>query len=171
MAEVFCSRSRGKVPGSALAFHSVLFRQTSNHHARPSATPECFGDLHLDQIVEALVRDRGSYDLELFFTTSLSNPDTVRYRQGAMRDLEAPELRAGMKAFARGMLEVRRQVKVAGEAGPDHWRKGWHLEAALTYGQTVTDLDHCLRISAIESPIVPSGTDLPLCDPRSLHEN
>ncbi len=151
MAGAFCFRGRGKVVKSALEFHSILYRNTSDHAERPVVTPAFFRDLNLDQIVGAIIAGRENFDLEPFFTTPLADPDAVRYRQAVMRDLEEPGLKAGVKAFSAGMQEVARQLAVASEAGPQAWREGWMLEATLAYGDAVTGLEQCLAVSALNS--------------------
>ena len=62
-------------------FSSILY--PGDAEARPpeaSTAPDCFHDLGLDQIVEAIIAGRQEYDLAPFFYTPLHELDAVAYR-------------------------------------------------------------------------------------------
>ncbi len=116
---------------------SVLFDKNG---FRPEAAeqPGCFGDLNLDQIVRAITRSRQEYNLTPFFYTPLRDPESVRYRQEVMRDLEEEAVIGQVRVFAEKMATVRRYLDMADKLDFVHHREGWILEAALVYCQAVT---------------------------------
>ncbi|MFN3929715.1 MAG: MutS-related protein, partial [Thermoflexus sp.] len=113
--------------------------------------PDYFPDLHLDQIVEAIAGSKSEYDLKPFFYTPLRDPETVLYRQEVMRDLENEALMEHIKAFAGGMSTVRRYLGMAERLDFAYHQKGWVLEAALVYCDTVAALAHHLAAAPLKS--------------------
>lgn len=122
---------------------SILFDRDG---FQPEATgqPDCFPDLNLDQVIDAIIGPRQEYNLNPFFYTPLRDPETVLYRQEVMRDLENEALMEYVKAFAKGMVAVRRYLRMAEKLDFEYHKKGWILEAALVYCDTVTALAHHL---------------------------
>ena len=89
-------------------FHSVLFDSDENgsKHTNHEA-PEYFGDLNLDQVVEAMTAGRDEYDLKPLFYRPLRRVEEIHYRQAVFRDLEDPSLFERVKAFAEKMRRMR----------------------------------------------------------------
>ena len=113
--------------------------------------PSFFADLNLDQVVDAITAPKKEYNLGPFFWTPLRDPETVRYRQEVMQDLENETLMARIKAFGGEMSVVRRYLAMAERLDFEHHRKGWMLEAALLYGNAVTALAHDLTEAPLKS--------------------
>jgi DNA mismatch repair protein MutS len=130
---------------------SVLFKDDHGRVGNQSVNPAYFRDLNLDQVVDAILAGRERYDLKGFFTTPLADPESVRYRQQVMRDLEDSETRAGVRSFSAQMVEVGRQRAHVVETGPEPWRNGWLLESIVTYGRAVGELRGCLSLADLES--------------------
>lgn len=129
---------------------SILFDRDG---FRPQSVgqPDCFPDLNLDQIVDAIAKLRQEYDLTPFFYTPLRDPEAVLYRQKVMQDLENDDLMKAIKTFAKGMSTVRRYLDMAERLDFDYHKKGWVLEAALVYCDTVTTLAHHLASLPLRS--------------------
>ena len=89
-------------------FHSVLFRNREEADAGcVHAVPDCFRDLNLDPIVDAITAAWKDYALEPFFRAHLREVDAVVYRQEVMRDLEQAAAMAAVKAFTQQMRSLR----------------------------------------------------------------
>ena len=97
-------------------FHSILF-ETSDSPVG-TATPEApafFGDLNLDQIVDAITSDWKEYNLKPFFQAPLGDPDAIAYRQEVMRDLDNKECMQAVNAFSEQMRAMRLRLNQANE--------------------------------------------------------
>lgn len=126
-----------------MALFSILF-DSVEHRQEATSQPECFSDLNLDQVVEAITASRQEYNLKPLFWTPLRDAEVVCYRQEVFRDLERSDLLQAVHAFAEGMRTVRRYLTVAKELHFEYYQKGWFLEAVLVYGETVAALAQCL---------------------------
>lgn len=102
--------------------------------------PECFYDLHLDQIVQGVVVGRDEYDLTPLFHARVDTVDTVHYRQQVMHDLEDPPIRHAMDAFAQHMRRMRHRLKLADKAHCRREGERWFLDAASCYIDAVESL-------------------------------
>jgi len=116
-----------------------------------STQPDCFPDLNLDQIVDAITRPKQEYNLKAFFWSSLRNAETIRYRQEVMRDLEHETFMGDIKAFAQRMTIVRRYLALVEKLDFNYHKKGWILEAALVYCDAVTALARHLADTPLKS--------------------
>ncbi|MDA8194255.1 MAG: DNA mismatch repair protein MutS [Thermaerobacter sp.] len=124
-----------------MTFCSLLF---PNPEQRPSIeprdTPVFWGDLHLDQIIDAITADKAEYDLQPFFRTPLHDLDTIQYRQEIMRDLAIPALFERIQAFAKQMRAMREHRAQADKLYYPRQKAAWFLDAAAIYCQGVTRL-------------------------------
>lgn len=102
--------------------------------------PAFFGDLNLDQVIEAITARKQGYNLKPFFYTPLRDVETIRYRQEVMQELEDATLMASIEAFAEKMTVVRRHLALVEKLDFDYHKKGWFLGAALVYCNAVIEL-------------------------------
>ena len=100
--------------------------------------PECFVDLNLDQVVEAIVAPRDERQLTPFFRSPLRAVEAVSYRHEVFRDLESRELRVAVDAFADGMNGVRQYLTLVEKQRYVHEKQRWFLDAASTYCETIS---------------------------------
>ncbi len=133
-----------------MVFRSILFTD-HDQHMEEAGVPDCFGDLFLDQVIDAITAGREPYNLKPFFYTPLRNVDTIRYRHEVMRDLEDTALLENIKAFAEKMALMRRYAGLAEKVEFKNYREGWFLEAAEVYCQAVVNLAHDLTQASLES--------------------
>jgi DNA mismatch repair protein MutS len=71
-----------KVVGTVRQFQSILFdRPGADADVGKIPEPEFFGDLNLDQVVDAVTAGREEYELEPFFYVTLRDVAAVRYRR------------------------------------------------------------------------------------------
>ena len=123
-----------------MSFHSVLFKNEGESKRQAVERPAFFGDLNLDQIVDAITAGKEAYRLQPFFCTPLREVDTIRYRQEVMQDVENPTLLASIKTFSEKMVVVRRYLAMVEKLDFAYHKKGWFLEAALVYCAAATEL-------------------------------
>jgi DNA mismatch repair protein MutS len=116
---------------------SVLFPRGSRPE-EPRAAPDCFVDLHLDQIVGAITAGREAYRLAPFFWMPLGEAEHVRWRQDVMRDVATPGVLDAIRTFARAMDATRHCLTQAGTLHHALQQQRWFLEAVRTYCDAVT---------------------------------
>ncbi len=135
-----------------MAFHSILFKSADDGMVRETPeAPECFGDLLLDQVIDAITAGRQEYNLKPFFYTPLHDVDAIVYRHEVMRDLEDRALFEIIKAFARKLRSVRIHLTLADKLHYKRNREGVFLNAVEIYCDAVTDLVHDLAPLALRS--------------------
>ncbi|HNR82261.1 DNA mismatch repair protein MutS [Ottowia sp.] len=132
----------------AIPFESILGEGASVHTAEQ---PDCFHDLGLDQIVEAVVSPWKDYDLAGFFHASLSSEDAIVYRQEVMRDLEQPDIMAVVRGFTDRLVGMRQQLPLATKSYNERERNRWHLGAVQRYGEAITTLSQELTSLLLRS--------------------
>lgn len=103
-------------------------------------TPAFFSDLNLDQVFSSVTAGREEYDLLSFFSTPLEDVGGITYRQEIFKDLERPELREIIQAFAKNQRSMRQQLKKADKFYYERQKESWFLEAVNTYCDAVNDL-------------------------------
>ncbi len=121
-----------------MPFSSILFESDQTVDFRPQ--PDCFPDLNLDQVIQAITARKQEYNLTPFYYTPLKDLHTIYYRQEVMRDLGNQALMTALKTFAEQMVRVRRYHALSEKLDYPYHKQGWFLEAALVYGKAVTDL-------------------------------
>lgn len=122
-----------------MTFRSIL-NNSAGVQRETADQPAFFGDLNLDQVIDAITARKEEYNLKPFFYTPLRDVETIRYRQEVMQDLEDATLTALIKAFAEKMSVMRRYLALVEKLDYEYHRKGWFLEAALVYCDAVTEL-------------------------------
>ncbi|MFT3721789.1 MutS-related protein [Pseudorhodoferax sp.] len=128
------------IPASSMEarFESILGEAGAGPHA--PAPPDCFHDLGLDQIVQAVAAPWQEHDLAGFFHASLRSEDAIVFRQEVMRDLEQPEVMAAVRGFTERLRHMRQQLPLATQRHNVHECNRWHLEAVRRYGEAVATL-------------------------------
>jgi len=119
-------------------FISILWEQ--NEVNEVPLQPECFPDLNLDQVIQAITARKQEYNLKPLYYTPPNDLATIRYRQEIARDLNDETLTGVLKAFAEQMVRVRRYIALSDKLDHRYHKEGWFLEAALVYGKALLDL-------------------------------
>lgn len=89
-------------------YYSVLFPEESGASLplRRKA-PDCFRDLNLSNIVDAVLKTKKDFSLDGYYYTPVTDADTLRYRQSFLSELEDRELRNGIDSFSDSILFIR----------------------------------------------------------------
>jgi DNA mismatch repair protein MutS len=133
-----------------MKFHSVLFRLADDE---PPTAPGTlfFDDLHLDRIVDAIVKGKDDYNLRQLFDIPLRNIDSIEYRIEVMRDVEKPRIYELIASFATGMGVVREALAIAKKSSYPNESNRWVLDAAHRYCEEVRRLADDLNEPDVES--------------------
>jgi len=109
-------------------------------------------DLHLDQIVESIVRDREEHDLlASLLYEPLHDVDTVHYRYAVFNDLEDAARFGRMKHFAEQLRQVRAHLAQVRKMHSKYQREGWFLDAVAIYCGAVRSLAEDLESRPVKS--------------------
>jgi DNA mismatch repair protein MutS len=129
-------------PGDEATFESILFVDAADRlpEDRARAAPDCFHDLHLDQIVAGITAAKAEYDLVPFFHMPLRTVDAVVFRHEVLRDLERAPVFDAIAAFARAMRTVREHLAHLEERCYPRQKERWLLDAVGVYGDAVVRL-------------------------------
>lgn len=102
--------------------------------------PAYFVDLHLDQIIGAILAKAKEYALDAFFYTPLKSREVIDYRQGVMRDLAHVGLVRAVQVFAQHMRSIRMHLEHAGKCHYPLESKRWVLGGGQIYCQAIREL-------------------------------
>jgi len=138
---------------SAASFRSILFPSSAAVEREQREPPAYFRDLHLDQVVAALIADRSEYDLAPFFHAPLQDLDSIAYRQEVMRDLERDGAMCAVTSFAERMRRARRLIAAIAKLSCEPAQQRWFLNGAQMYCEAVSKLSEDLNAvrSGVES--------------------
>lgn len=113
--------------------------------------PECFPDLNLDQIVNAVTDGREEYDLKPFFYLPFQDAEGIWLRHQVFRDLEQPKLAGGVRAFASAMTQLRGQLTRAEKLYYERQKQRSFLDAVDEYCGAIHGLQAVFTVAPIES--------------------
>jgi DNA mismatch repair protein MutS len=117
-------------------FNSILFP----HHDVGSgleAPPDCFPDLHLDEIVTAVTTGNGDDPPGKLFHAPLHKISDVDYRHQVFRDLERQETCEPVQRFVDKMRDTRCEVGRAAKLWHPLQRQGWLAHAIESYCRAI----------------------------------
>jgi DNA mismatch repair ATPase MutS len=135
-----------------MTFQSILFENAENDSKdEPRKAPDFFGDLNLDQIIDAITAGKQEYRLQPFFYTPLKTLDAITYRHDIMRDLEQHMLFEQIQAFAQKLRAMRDHLTQAGKLHYKYQKERWFLDAVELYCDAVTGLVHDLSQAEVQS--------------------
>ncbi len=109
-----------------------------------ASAPDFFGDLNLDQVIDAITAGRDDYDLKPFYYVSLEAPDAIAYRQEVFRDLERDTLFQHVAEFCEQMQGMRKQLKTAEKLYYREQKQRLFLDAVSTYCKALERLSRDL---------------------------
>jgi DNA mismatch repair protein MutS len=132
------------------SFISVLFPEP-DETAGCDGEPDCFPDLHLDEIVAAVTTGDVNEHLTKFFNTPLDEVSTVDYRHQVFHDLEREETREPIQKFVDSIRATGREVGRAAKLWHPLQRQGWLAHAVESYCSAITQLRDGLSGVALAS--------------------
>lgn len=123
-------------------FRSILTDEPDSVvNSTEASMPDCFPDLNLDQVVDAVIASFREYNLAPLYYQHLISVDTISYRQTAARDIDGHPLRKVLQEFGTGMRRLRRGLKQATELRHRLQRERWFLDSAEFYRTMMRTLD------------------------------
>ncbi|HJS94477.1 MAG TPA: hypothetical protein VJ741_09450 [Solirubrobacteraceae bacterium] len=132
---------------ASVRFESILFDRPGHDSGDVPEEPDCFVDLNLDQVLQAMTAGREEYDLAPFFHTPLREVPEVLYRQKVLRDLEQPEVVAAVTRFAERMRQMRAHLNQVEHLRSPFQQQSWFVDAVEIYCGSVRslgeELEHC----------------------------
>jgi DNA mismatch repair protein MutS len=135
-----------------MTFHTVLFPGSDDGAKQPApATPDFFGDLNLDQIIDAVTADWKDYDLAPFYSTPLQSLDAIAYRQEVMQDLEDKTLMQAVRSFSQQMRTMRERLAQKEKLYYNYSMERCFLGAVELYCQAVERLSRDLVAHSVQS--------------------
>lgn len=134
-----------------MTFHGMLSQRPAATIDRQPGAPACFVDLHLDQIVDAVVAGYQDYDLKPIFHAWPADADTVRYRQEIMQDLERTFLLERVHRFAAAMRAMRQHLSRAEKLYYRYEKAARFLSAVAIYCDAVEALASDLGAADLQS--------------------
>ncbi len=130
---------------------SVLNDRTLSMATERAPPPDCFMDLHLDQIVASFVAGREEYELGTYFHTPLPDVAAIEYRHEVFRDMHDARIWDCLRTFASDMRAMRKQLRIAGELTNPLQSQRCFLDACALYCDAVVRLDKDLAAAAPRS--------------------
>jgi len=128
---------KGQTPAQASSQFRSILGPDGDGPGSVITQPSYFSDLHLDQIVTAVLAGHEEYDLKEFFWQPLHDLETIQYRHEIVRDLQQEEVLTTVGTFATGMRQVRQRLALADASHYARQRERWLLEAIAVYCETV----------------------------------
>ncbi len=113
--------------------------------------PDCFGDLHLDAVVDGLVAGREGYELRGWFQQPPTDEATLRYRHAVMADLQRPEVAGSVRSFSRAMRGVREDLARSRSIRHRPQSRRFALDALSGYAEAVVGFSERLAGAELRS--------------------
>jgi DNA mismatch repair protein MutS len=132
--------------------YSILFEMPEHRTTEEGLeAPGFFGDLNLDQVIDAVTAGWQEYNLKPFFYAPLKALEAVRYRHEVMQDLDGTPLFQHVRAFAQRMRDMRERLAQADKRYHPYQKERWFLEAVELYCDATQRLLHDLSRVEVRS--------------------
>ena len=135
-----------------MTFVSLLFADSPRPDEARAPAPEHVSDLALDRIIAGATKGRDDHHLTPLWHLPLRDADLIRYRQEVFADLDQPQIRQTMEAFAAASGQIGRQLDPNRRAATSWQARRWVLNAAARYCHAITALAHDLAAANPRSP-------------------
>lgn len=126
---------------------SLLYRAEAKHVPLDSGT--VFSDLHLDQVITRVTRERETYALDAFYAQKPTEPGDVLFRLEIMRDVERNL--EGFRSFLMQYHQATRCLAFAQVREEASVMQKWQLDGARWYLRAVETLEETLASDGIRA--------------------
>ncbi len=126
-----------------MEFHSILFGSMEPELIKEE--PDFFHDLQLDYLLEQILIQGKSYQIEPYYYTFPKSKELILYRQQVCRDMESEELCMAMQHFCRKMQESRNMMEFSIKSKGEMQSATYHLQAATLYLEALQQLEKELQ--------------------------
>ncbi|WP_416413875.1 MutS-related protein [Pantoea sp. App145] len=107
--------------------------------------PNCFVDLNLDKIIDAVTDGREGYNLREIYHTPLKDIKTIKYRQAVFCDMEKKDVCNALLRFSKDVREIQ-LIKEKKEYRYYKWQQlRWDLHCVTLYCEAVKNLTQHLK--------------------------
>lgn len=131
---------------------SVLFADGAKEGVKPPHDPpDYFGDLAIDQIIEAVTAGFAEYDLKPLFAIIPHEHSVIDERQAVFRDVADPAIDAAIRRFATSMRVTRERTSFAEKSHYPHQAAARMVEAIEQYGNGLVALADALAAAPVKS--------------------
>jgi len=134
-----------------MSFESILFETPADRPVKTPEQPEFFIDLNLNQVVDAIIRNREEYNLASFFWYPLKRTGAIEYRHQIMQELEREGPARIIRTFTQRMHTVRDYLTRSERLSYELQKQRWFLDAVGLYCEAVNSLYHDLSAADIKS--------------------
>lgn len=134
-------------------FYSILYERLDTALKDESAVqaPSFFGDLNLDQIVDAVTKSWKEYNLTPFYYARLTELDAIVYRQEVMADLDLKPTMEAIALFTEDMRKMRVRLDQAKRLYYKWTTQRLFLEAVDIYCKAIARLSQALNALGLTS--------------------
>jgi DNA mismatch repair protein MutS len=140
------------VSGGCAVYCSILYdSQDEAPVVKRREAPECFHDLNLDQIVEAVTAGWVANYLLPIFYSPLPSVEAIRYRHEVFRDFEDPDVFACVTSFCARMREVHGALLETDKLYHELQRQRQYLDTVGEYCEAVNALTRALTLTNLRS--------------------
>ena len=135
-----------------MIFKSILFKEREDiQKAVATGMPDFFIDLNLNQVIDAVTKDKELYNLKPFFYTPLQDKDAIIYRQEIMIDMEGADLFEYIQSFAQSMVDMHQLLPKEKDNYFHYEKERFFLDAAQIYCDAIISLNDNLRKAEMKS--------------------
>lgn len=132
-------------------FEGILYKKNYSADNLNSQAPAFFPDANLDQVIEAILKDKEEYNLKAFFYSPLRDAESIRYRQDILKDLEDIDVSESVSIFANDMAVLRKKMFLTGKAEYQYYKKRLALESFVFYAESIYAFQKSLTEVVIHS--------------------
>lgn len=125
-----------------MGFESILGpkMKSDEHYKAVGTMPAFFVDLNLDGVMHEIRLLCKGYDVMPYYYDLPKQPEVIRYRQGACRDLENPVIHEGVLQFTDDMSKARQFINNSVKSTMRLQRECWSMNAAYYYCRSIRRL-------------------------------
>jgi DNA mismatch repair protein MutS len=127
------------------SFESILSDPAETPTPHEHADPPYFADLHLDDIVTAVMAGHAASTFARVFHSPLRDVAAITYRHDVFRDLEDTVLLEAVQSFGNQMATVQRWLVHASKATYAADQERWLVSGADAFGAAVAELNDRLQ--------------------------